>query len=404
MWGAPNRNRDILVNGQRLAVRENLYDFLDVVSRDSRWHESTRHAYSGYIFIDQICIDQSNVRERNHQVYQMRNIYRAAQLVVVWLGVESIVSRRAMYAIQNEHSWYRPRKDPLSLRRRTAELMRKEDIAIDRLSTHVYWSRLWIVQELFLARKIVLRWGRREVPLENAEQVVQDRARLYRWDTNFGPLDAGDAVKLSFLHPVAGFNPNTDAPMLSLLAQRRDYLAGWPLTWAKAAEISRRRECEDPRDQVYGLLGLMRNDSLKADYEKSLYEVFEDLVEHGISKDTKDPDAYFWLANAWRQALRIERHTLTPKTKTGFDHVHVDELHEALEQDPNNHNAIEDEEDQSSISCSDDDDSDALSEDYYERKCFFASVRAGVQGIQHEWRQKAMNVPEHEVAIVDETI
>lgn len=327
MWGPPDRSRDILVNGQRLSVRENLHDFLDAVSRDSRWHEPTRQAYSGFIFIDQICIDQSNVQERNHQVCQMRNIYRAARRVIVWLGVETRTNRRAMSAIENEHRWYGSRRRPLSLLYRSADLTvltREENIGINQLSTHAYWSRLWVVQEVFLARELVLRWGRKEVPLENAEQVIRDRARLYRWRTEFGLLDVEDAAGLNFLDPVTDYNSDIPAPMLSLLAQRRDYLAGWPLTWAKASEISKCRGCEDPRDQVYGLLGLMRDDTLQVDYGKSLDEVFDDLVAYGVNEQTKDLDAWFSFVNQWRRAAHAERHNLTPESIS--KHVRVGEI------------------------------------------------------------------------------
>ncbi|KAF2452112.1 hypothetical protein P171DRAFT_321969, partial [Karstenula rhodostoma CBS 690.94] len=38
------------------------------------------------LWIDAFCIDQSNIRELNHQVAQMRDIYAAADSVIVWLG------------------------------------------------------------------------------------------------------------------------------------------------------------------------------------------------------------------------------------------------------------------------------------------------------------------------------
>ena len=38
------------------------------------------------LWIDAICIDQSNVEERNHQVPLMKTIYSNADAVQVWLG------------------------------------------------------------------------------------------------------------------------------------------------------------------------------------------------------------------------------------------------------------------------------------------------------------------------------
>jgi hypothetical protein len=39
-----------------------------------------------FLWIDQVCIDQTNVSERNSQVACMTEIYRRASRVLVWLG------------------------------------------------------------------------------------------------------------------------------------------------------------------------------------------------------------------------------------------------------------------------------------------------------------------------------
>ena len=38
------------------------------------------------LWVDMLCIDQSDVTERNHQVALMRNIYENSREVVIWLG------------------------------------------------------------------------------------------------------------------------------------------------------------------------------------------------------------------------------------------------------------------------------------------------------------------------------
>src|SRR5689334_20558060 len=78
-WGPPAPQHSIFVNGYALSIRENLYHFLQTVQRDSEFCRDT------VLFIDQIRIDQSNVKERNHQVYQMATIYSSAQHVIIWL-------------------------------------------------------------------------------------------------------------------------------------------------------------------------------------------------------------------------------------------------------------------------------------------------------------------------------
>lgn len=48
-----------------------------------------------YLWVDQLCIDQANVFERNHQVGLMSKIFGQAAQVIVWLG-RSIKKRDAV--------------------------------------------------------------------------------------------------------------------------------------------------------------------------------------------------------------------------------------------------------------------------------------------------------------------
>lgn len=66
-WGPPSPTRGILVNDAEIEIRDNLFQFLDVLSR--------MPDLGGYYWIDQLCIDQTNLKERNHQVKKMRDIF-----------------------------------------------------------------------------------------------------------------------------------------------------------------------------------------------------------------------------------------------------------------------------------------------------------------------------------------
>jgi hypothetical protein len=71
-WGSSRRTKAIRVRDNLVAVRENLWHFLD--------HK--RHIEKkDYYWVDAICIDQSNTRERNHQVSLMKDIYRTVSEV-----------------------------------------------------------------------------------------------------------------------------------------------------------------------------------------------------------------------------------------------------------------------------------------------------------------------------------
>ena len=63
--------------GQRFLVRRNLLDALKMLSTHS-------DIISPFVWIDAICIDQSNLQERSSQVQMMASIYGAAKRVVGW--------------------------------------------------------------------------------------------------------------------------------------------------------------------------------------------------------------------------------------------------------------------------------------------------------------------------------
>ncbi|KAF2033268.1 HET-domain-containing protein, partial [Setomelanomma holmii] len=77
VWGSEEPECVIFVNNRHFKIRRNLYNFLcsmhlDYVTRS--------------LWIDALCIDQSNPGEKNHQVRHMGDIFKAANQVIAWLG------------------------------------------------------------------------------------------------------------------------------------------------------------------------------------------------------------------------------------------------------------------------------------------------------------------------------
>lgn len=82
-WGSlSSDDPEILVDDQLVRVRRNLYNAFIHIRGTMR----KDHSISNWIWIDALCIDQSNIQERNHQVQMMGRIYADASLVIAWLG------------------------------------------------------------------------------------------------------------------------------------------------------------------------------------------------------------------------------------------------------------------------------------------------------------------------------
>ncbi|GAW24146.1 hypothetical protein ANO14919_137270 [Xylariales sp. No.14919] len=140
MWGAPRPTYDIkLIYGAdhltRFPINRNLRRALD----DLRFPDRPR-----VLWIDAICINQADYAERERQVKLMRRIYSAAQSVCAWVDHGVVPTLRVFDDLQ-----------------RLGESVEIQDIydpeywyPVADIFRSPYWHRLWIQQELILARHI----------------------------------------------------------------------------------------------------------------------------------------------------------------------------------------------------------------------------------------------------------
>lgn len=104
-------------------VRENLFKFME---------ERTQHQDFDYYWIDQLCIDQTDLEELSSQVCMMSEIYRQCSSVILWLGSDDPLLHEAA--------------------RQFSRNMNREAL-VTILRDH-YFSRLWVVQEILLAPNV----------------------------------------------------------------------------------------------------------------------------------------------------------------------------------------------------------------------------------------------------------
>lgn len=94
-WGHPildgfedDLSNAILCNGRRVPVGLNLIEAL-------RFFFAKKLSHFDWLWVDAVCIDQSNLTERGEQVQHMTQLYAYAKEVLVWLGHEDADARCA---------------------------------------------------------------------------------------------------------------------------------------------------------------------------------------------------------------------------------------------------------------------------------------------------------------------
>lgn len=158
-WGrGPDVDR-IFVSDRNMQIRKNLWRFLC----QARMFIPNRF---DWLWIDAICINQSDNRERMHQVEVMAKIFQAASSVIVWLGPAYGGSEVALDFFNSKRARESVRNPP------NIHLGRVASISIASLCHRPYWRRLWILQEIVFARRIWLMCGDRISPWQPFRDVL----------------------------------------------------------------------------------------------------------------------------------------------------------------------------------------------------------------------------------------
>lgn len=278
MWGPLFPTREIIIKGRSFTVRENLWQFLcHYLDFEHGSGDSMYNSGDDWLWIDQICIDQNTVEERNHQVGLMSTIYARANRVLVWLGSEADGSREAIEAIKSG-----------------CDATRQHAGKVKALFERPYWSRLWIIQEVLMSRAVSVMCGNQYFGME-------DLARMYVPDADdylegspdeFYPVEINDTVDSLIRETSSGV---FEKQKLSFIL------------WSFA-----KLQCEDPRDKVYGLLSLVRGPEMIAvDYSKTPTEVFFDTIQRIVQDETVMAfDSHVDLAKYLRDSMSLGIETI----------------------------------------------------------------------------------------------
>jgi hypothetical protein len=292
VWGDACAIRTLQISGYDIEITETLYIALDHLrsSMDKRT-----------LWVDQLCIDQSNDEEKSHQVSLMRRIYKGCSQCVIWLGdlpdhhtfsrldaevavdfvkilaygtrhgnkqddrrhdsmralawlhgacgatyTHNQESRRRSSCLSpshNETDWmeWGQEEGPLFLANNDHGRRARKAFAALIMGGNPWWSRIWTLQEASLPTQATLHWGPLTIPLRTIELAASELCNR-RYQVT-GSVEVAEEFKLltsNFVYPVRGLT----------IARRGESPLNLLMRW-------RYREATDPRDKVYGLAGLL---------------------------------------------------------------------------------------------------------------------------------------------------
>ena len=224
-WGQPTLSQSISIDGQPFRVHANLYTFLRCYQSQIR--------EPVLLWIDAICIDQNSVQERNAQVAYMDLIYRDGESVISWLG-----PLEALIGLPEPVGHREPAGETQLITEKLRATM--SGVPAEQVSTGLreiaqnivhYFSRMWICQELALAKRVVFYCGTHQFSRKDLWNLLE-------------PVDKNFPSKISLQLAVREAVRN-----IEVATQGR-------LSLCQLVHEFKMRDCKVLHDRIYALRGM----------------------------------------------------------------------------------------------------------------------------------------------------
>ncbi|KAG4410521.1 hypothetical protein IFR04_016344, partial [Cadophora malorum] len=164
VWGKEDNPASITLCGSPFKVTRNLAEAL----RHLRFPTSDR-----LLWVDAICINQGDLKEREVQVRSMHYIYKLARNVIGWLGLsndDSIFAYETMNSMEPFLRHGTILAPVMGCRLSNGKVQNAQD-SVGKLMERAYWSRAWIVQEMVFARSFLIQCGSDVVPYSTLRSI-----------------------------------------------------------------------------------------------------------------------------------------------------------------------------------------------------------------------------------------
>ncbi|KAH9909498.1 heterokaryon incompatibility protein-domain-containing protein [Xylariomycetidae sp. FL2044] len=300
VWGPEIPQVMIQVDGEPFAIRQNLasaFRQLQVLDPDAR------------IWTDAICINQSDEKEKSRVVQHMGEIYHAAERVYAWLGPPDPGTHLGIGQSSNalwDHLqvignlfWRCAGPDSSldgtlfdinhiltqALPDMTARFAKDPEhggfptLAYAAFSNRPYWQRVWVIQEVHLARKLVFCCGDRTMDsktLAGALILLEAfQKHVVKGDMSADPHLREFAVSSPCypeMHQLTLYTSIYPSDVHSLRIAMTNFCV---------KELPRGARATDPRDMIFGLLGFAtarERPCIRVDYGKSAQETYRDAT------------------------------------------------------------------------------------------------------------------------------
>ncbi|KAK3658901.1 hypothetical protein LTR22_008726 [Elasticomyces elasticus] len=217
----------------------------------------------GWLWMDMICINQSDNDEKSDQVSMMFNIYQSSQCVFIWLGEEAPDDGRVYTG-----------EIPAGLTHAKV----KQFLG---LGNRVWWRRLWVWQEIAASHQRRVCIGPHVATFDEFFNVLRHFSGAVSLQPDFAAWSFNDRGAYSEAHAIFdGFRTDLsrDSP--------RDHTIHTLLYMTTGTATS------SPHDRIYALLGISSvedRNAIKIDYSITVSSLYQHVTEYMV-ESTKSLD------------------------------------------------------------------------------------------------------------------
>jgi len=282
-WGGQVPTISMMCEGRQVKITQNLFDAFSTFRRPDT---------TVALWADALCINQSDNREKSHQVSLMWKIYSQAREVRVWFGPDPDgCANQVIEILEN----LRNRAEQVAERSNstTSELLSNTVIYVDaqrgvpslanlksfaeEFSTkrregfynflrHPWFRRAWIVQEVVMSNNAVVYWGASSVPWRTTRDAI---AFFYR-----------SGIYSSVASSSSGISHLSLQPVIALMGAVERFQDS-EMSLLDVLMLHRASEASDPRDKVLAFtnLAMPGDDRIVADYSADTQTTYKQVVE-----------------------------------------------------------------------------------------------------------------------------
>ncbi|KAI1254177.1 hypothetical protein MGN70_004573 [Eutypa lata] len=278
VWGDATVTKLVTLDDRVYPVTTNLFTGLQFL----RYKESPRR-----LWIDSLCINQTDKAERAREIQRMRDIYKCARQVLIWVGDYDPFTRGEVKSIfefveELATGCFPEEQDIITRKYGYDKLWSKQHGLCEFLQSRLWFERIWVIQEVsvrprplywFPENSPIIHCGSLQLPFVHLREAVM----WWVFRSHHTPQLRLPAVMISvnrlihiwFAYDISYKKPEDLKPL------------GTQLAWILAM-VAGEFHATDPRDIFYALVGLLPfslPEVLRPNYFKSSAQV---LTEYAI--------------------------------------------------------------------------------------------------------------------------